>query len=210
MVMLVLSYSVFESTYYLSSAFVSGIRSGMEDAKTGRVDMAKSDNIQNLQVIGLFPDDFANMKDSVYNEKRGEYVPAIYYQLHVSVETNAPLWVKIVSHLSAFLYLLANTLAIIIFVKFIISINKSEIFLWENVRRLRKLGLLLVLSFLFTLILALIPAYQLSGVFSVSGYSLSASSLISTLTLVLGLMSLIVGEVFAIGLRMQEEQELTI
>ena len=47
-------------------------------------------------------------------------------------------------------------------------------------------------------------------VFSLHGYELSLSELVSTTTLVLGLCSLIVGEVFAIGLKMKEEQDLTI
>ena len=47
-------------------------------------------------------------------------------------------------------------------------------------------------------------------VFSVTGYSLSMADMVHITSLVLGLSALIVAEVFAIGLRMKEEQDLTI
>lgn len=50
----------------------------------------------------------------------------------------------------------------------------------------------------------------LSEAFAVDGYELSLSAAIDITLLVLGLCALIVGEVFAIGLKMKEEQELTI
>jgi hypothetical protein len=49
----------------------------------------------------------------------------------------------------------------------------------------------------------------LSSVFSLSGYSME-TSIDSVMLVILGLVSLIVGEVFAIGLKMKEEQDLTI
>lgn len=206
LVMLVLVYSVFESTYNLSSMFMSGVRAGMEQSK----DKVKLSAIQDLKIVALMPNDLTEMKDSVYNEKSGEYVPALYSQLLVSVKSEPNIWLMLVANLSSFCYIFVSLFSVIIFFKLIVSINKSDIFNWKNVRRLRWLGILLVLTFLFSATPSWIMAWQLSGIFSVSGYSFSTSELISTLTLVLGLVSLIVGEVFAIGLRMKEEQDLTI
>ena len=42
------------------------------------------------------------------------------------------------------------------------------------------------------------------------GYELHLSDTVNTTTLVLGISTLIVAEVFAIGLKMKEEQDLTI
>lgn len=100
--------------------------------------------------------------------------------------------------------------SVVFFAKLIIAINKSRIFDWKNVRRLRWLGAILILNFICSAFPAYISAYELSGVFSISGYSVNLSGLVSKLTLVLGLVALIVGEVFAIGLKMKEEQDLTI
>lgn len=51
---------------------------------------------------------------------------------------------------------------------------------------------------------------SVGNVFSVHGYELHLSDTVNTTTLVLGISTLIVAEVFAIGLKMKEEQDLTI
>ena len=53
-------------------------------------------------------------------------------------------------------------------------------------------------------------SYCVDNVFSVHGYELHLSDTVNTTTLVLGISTLIVAEVFAIGLKMKEEQDLTI
>ena len=52
--------------------------------------------------------------------------------------------------------------------------------------------------------------HNVEKVFSVTGYSLSMADMVHITSLVLGISALIVAEVFAIGLKMKEEQELTI
>ena len=79
----------------------------------------------------------------------------------------------------------------------------------DMVRRLRWLGVTLLLSFISEAVPALMNDYELSSVFSLSGYSME-TSIDSVMLVILGLVSLIVGEVFAIGLKMKEEQDLTI
>lgn len=208
LVMLVLGYSVFESAYYVSSAFISGAELGFKHGMNS--DRRKMEELSGMRPVALFPSDFANLKDSVYNEKSGTFVPAIYSQLTVSVKVESNVWLKLTTILGTFLDIFASIAAVVLFAGFIVSINRSRIFEWRNVRRLRWLGASLIFSFLCSAVPVCIAFYELSGVFEIPNYSLTTYSLVSTLTLVLGLMSLIVAEVFAIGLRMKEEQDLTI
>ena len=99
--------------------------------------------------------------------------------------------------------------ALIIFVMLILSINKSQIFEWKNVRRLRWLGSLLIMSFVFFLIPQVVNYWGLKEVFALEHYIIAPLAL-QTTDLLLGLGCLIVAETFAIGLKMKEEQELTI
>ena len=99
--------------------------------------------------------------------------------------------------------------ALIIFVMLILSINKSQIFEWKNVRRLRWLGSLLIMSFVFYLIPQVVNYWGLKEVFALEHYIIAPLAL-QTTDLLLGLGCLIVAETFAIGLKMKEEQELTI
>ena len=65
-------------------------------------------------------------------------------------------------------------------------------------------------SFTCSLVALIISNYELADAFALKGYSMDLSELLSITTLVLGIISFIIAEVFAIGLRLQEEQELTI
>lgn len=206
LVMLVFCYSVFEYGYYYGNAFIDGARAGMKAAE----DREQFVRTNNMKGVNLFPDNYADLKDSVYNEKTGEFVPALYSKLIVSVETPINIWVKFTTLMCSFIGLFSTILSVVFFARIIIAINKSSIFDWKNVRRLRWLGAVLILNFLCVALPGYISAYELSGALSIPGYSLNISGLVSKQTLVLGIVSLIVGEVFAIGLRMKEEQDLTI
>jgi hypothetical protein len=107
-------------------------------------------------------------------------------------------------------YVVAGIWAIVLFIRLIVAINKSDIFSWKNVRRLRRLGTLLLASFAFQLFSTLLNLHYLEKVFAMEGYSISYTDMVSAEPLLFGLSALIVAEIFAIGLRLQEEQELTV
>lgn len=207
-VLLVLGYSVLEMTYYVGM----GIKLGLEKGFDKEVNIKEKEEMSNLQVVQLIPENLGDalLIDSVYNEKSGQYVPASYGQMVVSVDTRPGILSRIIS----FLLLLADYVvivwAVVLFIRLIVTINKSDIFNWKNVRRLRRLGILLIISFCCTFLSAFLTVHNVEKVFAVQGYSLSMTDMVHITSLVLGLSALIVAEVFAIGLRMKEEQDLTI
>ena len=100
--------------------------------------------------------------------------------------------------------------AIVLFIRWVVAVNRSDIFTWHNVRRLRRMGVLLLASCALTWLLEYLTVHALRQVFALPGYELTLAGSVSLSVLLLGLCSLIVAEVFAIGLRMKEEQDLTI
>ena len=194
-VLLVLGYSVLETTYYVGLGIKAGIEKGFDSKIDAKVPKDLGGDI---------------LIDSVYNEKTGEYVPAAYGQMIVSVNTQPSVLSRIVSLLILILNYVAIVWAVVLFIRLIVSINKSDIFNWKNVRRLRRLGVLLIIGFVCTFLLAFLSFHNVEKVFSVTGYSLSMADMVHITSLVLGISALIVAEVFAIGLKMKEEQELTI
>ena len=189
-----------------------GVETGLELGKKGS-DIAAYKELMNLKVVNLIPssmESFDFFRDSVYNEKSRSYVPAAYSSLMVSVDSHDSVGKVVAKYLLIYLHLGFSLWAVVLFIRLIISINKSDIFNWRNVRRLRRLGMALVVSFCCTFASSYLDFIGIDTVFSLHGYELSLSELVSTTTLVLGLCSLIVGEVFAIGLKMKEEQDLTI
>jgi len=219
LVMLVLGYSVSESIYYVGLGISMGAKNGFEAGyeagrKGEKLDQAKKRakmlDVIHMKPIALIPDVYPFFNDSVLNEKTGEYVPAMYSQMLVSVKEKPNIGQTLTISLSNLVNTLAVLVAIILFIFLIISINKSKIFNWKNVYCLRWLGGMLVLSFICTVVPTVVTSNALSDVFSLKGYDLHLMELVSITNLLLGLSALIVGEVFAIGLRMKEEQELTI
>lgn len=128
----------------------------------------------------------------------------------VSVDTESTTWEQAAFTLLNFLHIVICVWSIVLFVRLVISINKSDIFNWKNVHRLRLLGAALIISFCTALLPAYLTFRSVGNVFSVHGYELHLSDTVNTTTLVLGISTLIVAEVFAIGLKMKEEQDLTI
>lgn len=162
-VLLVLGYSVLETTYYVGL----GIKTGIEKGFDSKIDAKAKEEISNVQVVQLVPKDLGGdiLIDSVYNEKTGEYVPAAYGQMIVSVNTQPSVLSRIVSLLILILNYVAIVWAVVLFIRLIVSINKSDIFNWKNVRRLRRLGVLLIIGFVCTFLLAFLSFHNVEKVF---------------------------------------------
>ena len=169
-VLLVLGWSVVETGYYMTRGAVEGFRQGWnyaeaeEKAKeTGEPMPEELRVMRHTKYISLLPPMLSGWKgdmlpDSVYNERTHSYIPAAYASLTVSVEAGSP-WTR---GLLGLLVFIANIWALVVFIRLVISINRSDIFTWRNVRRLRCLGVLLVTAF---------ACAWLSAEMSVSGVS---------------------------------------
>ncbi len=219
LVLLVLGWSVIEAGYYLVMGASLGVKTGYAaaeaEAEKRQTDAEKLARLAQMQSVHLVPDFFAGqdldfLSDSVYNEKSGSSVPASYLQLAVCVDRAKSPGMSAFLGLLGILSLAFCIWALVLFVRLVVAINRSDIFIWRNVRRLRLLGLALLLGYGCSLLSAWLSLRGLEKVFALEGYELSMSGEVGSTALVLGLCSLIVGEVFAIGLRLREDQELTI
>lgn len=210
LVILTLSYSVIEMGYYL---FI-GFRAGFESVSAENTHLGNVDEVKNMKTIHLLPDGISMeggelMRDSVYNEKSGIYVPAAYAALAISVPAESQ-WVNFFVGVLTIVQLICLFKAMFFFVRLVVSINRSQIFCWENVRLLRKLGMLLLVSFGCSMLSEYLNLRVIQEVFALPGYSIALRDAVSITIPVLGLCAFIVAEVFAIGLKMKEEQDLTI
>ena len=125
----------------------------------------------------------------------------MYTQMAVRIGKDVNYSYLIISSSCSLMNTLLTISALIIFVMLILSINKSQIFEWKNVRRLRWLGSLLIISFLFYLIPQVVNYWGLKEVFALDKYIIAPLALQVT-DLLLGFGCLIVAETFAIGLKM--------
>lgn len=219
-VLLVLGWSVGKSLYYMYIAIEVGVEKGLEMARNAdsTEDLERSKDFEaltNITTVGLVPRVITEkggtlMCDSVYNVKSGEFVPVAHGLLMVGLKTSKSLGVRVLAGVLSWVSLIAIIWALVLFVRIIVAINRSDIFSWLNVRRLRRLGLLLILEFGCTCLSAYLTLCSLREVFTLEHYELDLPDTVNITTLMLGLVALIVAEVFAIGLKMKEEQDLTI
>ena len=200
-VLLVMGWSVGISVYYMGLGMTKGVQMGMDAAREKLEDgnSAQLERVSNLRTVY-----------SVRNEKTGRYVPMAYTNLMVSVPVETPAWQKVASTLMGLLVLVANVWALVLFIRLVVSVNRSDIFNWRNVRRLRRLGVLLIVGFVCVLLPEYLSLCSLREAFALESYDLILSDSVKITNLLLGLIALIVAEVFAIGLKMKEEQDLTI
>ena len=101
--------------------------------------------------------------------------------------------------LLCFVIIIVGLYALACFIRFIRNVNRDQVFTWENVSLLRWSG-----WGLLTMEVAMILFD------AIEGFSLSYIYQEDTNDLIFGVFILIVAEAFAIGLKLKEEQDLTI
>ena len=147
--------------------------------------------------------------DTIINAKSGIKVPVAHTEMAVQVAKDRNYTLLIINSSCSLLNIFTKIAALIIFVLIIMNINKSQIFEWRNVHRLRLLGALLITSFVLDLLPKITNYWGLKDIFAMDKYVIAPLA-IQVTDMLLGLGCLIVAETFAIGLRIKEEQELTI
>ena len=108
-------------------------------------------------------------------------------------------WAHLLEFFAELFAIVAAIVSFLSFVRFILNVNRNKVFVWENVNLLR-------LAACGLMILAVVAAgdelYTGCGFVEVYDHFFDA--------FIFGVFNLIVAEVFAVGLKLQEEQDLTI
>lgn len=89
--------------------------------------------------------------------------------------------------------------AFVSLVRFILNVNRDKVFVWKNVPLLRWAGWGLLIPYVVTIVYDLLNHVPVRQIYIEDSFSL-----------IFGVFCLIMAEVFAIGLKLKEEQDLTI
>lgn len=160
--------------------------------------------------LTLKPKEFSAMPDSVFNKKSGQWIPARTIETYVRVPLEQGNYLEMLWIFPCVIALLTGFIMIIFnFSKMIYSVKKSVIFDWINVKRLRRIGIGFLL--LFTVVSGMKIYYNRMTIdlVEMENYDIVTSSINGTY-LLFGMISFLVAEIFAMGLRLKEEQDLTI
>ncbi len=202
--------AVLVSMSFLFSTFYYGFKAGIDAYKQGAAGVEKLD--VTYKMIGTMPTDvITNETATAINEKDGSTVSILPFISMIGIPNEkADATDSIFLSLLDWMVIICCIYAIVQFVKMIRNIHRNIIFDWANVKRLRRLGLSLILCFCCTLVTFAINNHLVSQVISLKDCDFSIAFQFSDPTLLIGFTSLLFAEIFAIGLRLKEENDLTI
>ncbi|MGN0220705.1 MAG: DUF2975 domain-containing protein [Prevotella sp.] len=110
----------------------------------------------------------------------------------------------------SFLTLVGGIMALMGMVRFVRCLYRREVFSWHTVKFLRRSGWGMLVCGGSATILALLQCYSAYQTFDPEHYRVNFSEHVETGYIIFSLFLLLMAEAFAQGLRLQEEQELTI
>lgn len=202
--------AVLVSMSFLFSTFYYGFKAGIDAYKQGAAGVEKLD--VTYKMIGTMPTDvITNETATAINEKDGSTVSILPFISMIGVPNEkADATDSIFLSLLDWMVMICCIYAIVQFVKMIRNIHRNIIFDWANVKRLRRLGLSLILCFCCSLVTFAINNHLVSQAISLKDCDFSIAFQFSDPTLLIGFTSLLFAEIFAIGLKMKEENDLTI
>ena len=99
---------------------------------------------------------------------------------------------------------------IVFFIKFTLAVNKGFVFAKQNLSHLNNLGWSLILNFVCVTLFSLANFHIKTELFDIQGYKLILGEPIPFIWLLGGLTILLIRQFVAMGIKMKEEQDLTI
>lgn len=197
----------------IASSIADSVSTGLQDFLWGY--KAASENvdsrIDNDAFISLTPSEIGIYTDSVYNTKTGKWMPMQYREVVVHSEQNMlSFGEEAIMFISVFILAFLAIYQVVVFCKLIYAINKLKIFEWSNVLKLRIIGGAMIISFIVNAVCKYIYYSNYLANIDIPGYALNSGGMWDFEQLIPGLGVLLMGEIFAMGLRLREEQELTI
>lgn len=202
--------AVLVSMSFLFSTFYYGFKAGIDAYEQGAAGVEKLD--VTYKMIGTMPTDvITNETATAINEKDGSTVSILPFISMIGIPNEkADATDSIFLSLLDWMVMICCIYAIVQFVKMIRNIHRNIIFDWANVKRLRRLGLSLILCFCCSLVTFAINNHLVSQAISLKDCDFSIAFQFSDPTLLIGFTALLFAEIFAIGLKMKEENDLTI
>lgn len=206
-VFIILAINLGGSLYYAGLGAAEGMEVAINRHRTADNTMLTKTPV----VISFLPTEAMTRPDSVVNTVTGKKTGIMAAQAMVWVDKEVA--GGVLGFISGFLAIGSCVLMLLImwhFFNFIRNINRMEIFTWKNVNLLETMGGLLVIVFVMNIGYTAIQYWQISRVFALEGRIFDFLTPLTDSTLILGIIAMIMGEVFAMGLKMREDQELTI
>lgn len=148
--------------------------------------------------------------DSIFNEKRNVWMPVQTETVTLFIPDRGSLSYLFSDFMFLFVSLFFLLILMVCFYKVIKSVKDAIFFDRKNIKRLRLIGICFLALWIAINIRSLVMSWTFSALFENTVYSLKLEGLQDPSFLIYAFIAFLVAEIFAIGLRLKEEQDLTI
>lgn len=210
--LVVLAASILTPAFALFSAFSEGIKDGMEnneikelgtDDNRGTWPVTILIDEPTREIPALQNDMMADSGDTIHT-----HIRTMDYRLpddRISTPSKIAVCVCAVATIIFYLIMAFKT------IRFVVAINRKQVFDRRNIMRLTWIGILLLGIALSQVVIGLTEDYAVGSLgLTFGGYGLTSYWTIPWTELLLGLMALLMAQVWRRGCQLKEEQELTI
>ena len=206
--------AIFFASLYQSVVlpFWEGVKTGMTTAKYQFEHTEQSDN---FFLIDVTPKDYAYFDESEINlyTKEGVLIrPNNVTVMTKSLPDRTSTWLILKSFISIFtlIVLALGVLVPFLVVKILRSLQKSEVFDRRNLKRINRIGLILLAIGFFGTLLQIVNVLSAKLVIDLSNYNFSYANVFDFYPIIMGVVILIMNEVLRISIEIKEEQDMTI
>ena len=153
--------------------------------------------------------------DSLMNLKNQQFMPAKYQHVEVLYQFSdyrayrSQIKYRLIIFGVTFLFLIALIAVPVYFYKIMGAFYKNNIFTHDNVRRMKMLGLLLLVIYLLDFLLDVTDYYYKNSLIETANYSISVH-ISGVEWLFMGLITLLIAMILKRSVEIKEEQDLTI
>lgn len=211
LILVVVAISTILPLYEFGYSFGQGVKAGMTACEENKVTILDTNttiavNFQpELTKILENPEELQveNSEEtlSVVLEKGAIFVP----------DSSIPTYFIISELLLNVLIMIGFVILVIKFIKFIININRNKVFEKINVKLLKQIGVILIVMATIQFMGGIIADCFVSTLpYILSGYEYSAAWDMPWGNVIIGLIALLMAQIWAKGIQLKEEQELTI
>ncbi len=209
LIVLVFVYAAGYEVYLANTDFKQGFREGYSSVEVNDGLEVKTPGVPYYIKLGLDTEGYMPV-DSIYSKTTEKYYKVEYTSMKFYPHQEASSLYNIASMISSFAMMIIFFILIIAFWKVISSVKRAVIFERCNIRRLRIIGFCFALIALLSGILEFIVVIETKKLITIDGYSILSGEWFASSLWIYALISFLIAEIFAIGLRLKEEQELTI
>ena len=187
----------------------TGALSGYNTAK--KMEDTERGSSYDYYTIALLPTELTDRNaKTIVDETTGKKHNVWPTQLIVPANGKADTTSKVFAVVEGVVSLTLGVTVLVSFFCFVRNVNRCEIFTNKNTKHLRRIGWSMIATGIIVTANYCYDTYVAQRQFDLVGYIVDYSDSVYLDFILFGLFSLVMAEAFAIGLKMKEEQELTI